>query len=57
VAVIFISHNMPQVLRVADRVVVMRLGQVVGNLQAEGTTPADLVAYMTGAAGSSRADA
>jgi len=51
VAVIFISHNMPQVLRVSDRVIVMRLGQVVGNLRAEGTSPADLVAYMTGAAG------
>lgn len=51
VAVIFISHNMPQVLRVADRVVVMRLGQVVGDLPADETTPADLVAHMTGAAG------
>lgn len=50
VAVVFISHNMPQVLRVSDRVAVMRLGRVVGDLVAEGTTPAELVAYMTGAA-------
>ncbi len=29
VAVIFISHNMQHVLRVADRIVVMRLGEKV----------------------------
>jgi ABC-type sugar transport system ATPase subunit len=57
VAVIFISHNMPQVLRVADRVVVMRLGQVVGNLPSSGTSPGDLVAYMTGALGHGTSDA
>ena len=57
VAVIFISHNMPQVLRVSDRVVVMRLGQVVGDLPADGTTPSDLVGYMTGALGGSDATA
>ena len=53
IAVIFISHNMPQVLRVSDRVVVMRLGQVVGDLTSHGTSPADLVAYMTGTVGGS----
>jgi ribose/xylose/arabinose/galactoside ABC-type transport system permease subunit/ABC-type branched-subunit amino acid transport system ATPase component len=51
VAIVFISHNMQQVLRVADRVAVMRLGQKVADVavrdQVSGT---DLVALMTGAA-------
>lgn len=49
VSVIFISHNMPQVLRVSDRIAVMRLGRVVGDLPADSTTSAELVAHMTGA--------
>jgi ABC-type sugar transport system ATPase subunit len=55
VAVILISHNMQHVLRVADRVAVMRLGRKVADVELDGTTTGtDLVALITGAtAGSS----
>lgn len=50
VAVVFISHNMEQVLRVADRIAVMRLGHKVAEVEVDGTkTGADLVGLMTGA--------
>jgi ABC-type sugar transport system ATPase subunit len=49
VAVIFISHNMPQVIRVADRIAVMRLGEIVADRKADDVSSTELVAYMTGA--------
>jgi simple sugar transport system ATP-binding protein len=49
VAVVFISHSMPAVLEVADRIQVMRLGRRVATLPAEGTTVEQLVGAMTGA--------
>ena len=50
VAVILISHNMQHVLRVADRVAVMRLGRKVADLELdETTTGTDLVGLITGA--------
>jgi ABC-type sugar transport system ATPase subunit len=50
VATVFISHNMQHVLRVADRVAVMRLGQKVSEVDVDhGTTGTQLVALMTGA--------
>jgi len=49
VGVIFISHNMQQVLRIADRVVVMRLGEKVFDGPRQGLEPEDLVALITGA--------
>jgi ABC-type sugar transport system ATPase subunit len=50
VAIVFISHNMQQVLRVADRIAVMRLGAKVADFYVhEQTTGTDLVALMTGA--------
>jgi simple sugar transport system ATP-binding protein len=48
-AAIFISHNMPQVLQVADRIEVLRLGRRVARMDAAGTTIEQLVAAMTGA--------
>jgi ABC-type sugar transport system ATPase subunit len=52
VAIVFISHNMQQVLRVADRIAVMRLGQKVADVgvRDQATTGTELVAWMTGAA-------
>jgi simple sugar transport system ATP-binding protein len=47
IAVVLISHNMPQVLEVADRAVVLRLGQTVGELPTAGATVDDLVVAMT----------
>jgi ABC-type sugar transport system ATPase subunit len=49
VGVMFISHNMQHVLRVSDRVVVMRLGEKVHDAPASTTTANDLVALITGA--------
>jgi ABC-type sugar transport system ATPase subunit len=49
VACIFISHNMQHVMRVADRIVLLRLGQKIFDAPASQTTPQELVAMMTGA--------
>jgi simple sugar transport system ATP-binding protein len=49
IAVVLISHSMPHVLEVADRIQVMRLGTRVATLPARGTTVEDLVGAMTGA--------
>ena len=49
VACIFISHNMQHVMRVADRIVLMRLGEKIFDGPAASTTASALVAMMTGA--------
>jgi ABC-type sugar transport system ATPase subunit len=49
VAIIFISHNMQHVTRVADRVCVLRLGQKVFDGPMAGLGGTELVALMTGA--------
>jgi simple sugar transport system ATP-binding protein len=49
VAVVLISHNMPEVLSVADRVEVLRLGRRVASFDAAETTLEELVGAMTGA--------
>ena len=49
VAVVLISHNMPQVLEVADRIEVLRLGSRVAQFSAAGTKVEQLVGAMTGA--------
>ena len=54
IAVVLISHSMPHVLEVADRVQVMRLGTRVATLPAEGTTVEELVGAMTGALDATR---
>jgi simple sugar transport system ATP-binding protein len=50
IAVVLISHSMPEVLAVADRVQVMRLGSRVGTYAARDTTVDQLVGAMTGGA-------
>jgi len=47
--VVFISHQMPSVLQVADEVQVMRLGRRVATFRAKDTTMEELVGAMTGA--------
>jgi simple sugar transport system ATP-binding protein len=47
--VVFISHSMPAVMEVADRVEVMRLGHRVATYRAKDTTMEELVGAMTGA--------
>ena len=49
VSVVLISHNMPEVLEVSDRIEVLRLGQRVARFQAAGTTMEQIVGAMTGA--------
>jgi simple sugar transport system ATP-binding protein len=48
VSVVLISHNMPEVLAVADRVEVLRLGRRVARLTAANTSVDELVSAMTG---------
>jgi simple sugar transport system ATP-binding protein len=47
-AVVFISHKLPEVLAVADRIVVMRKGAIVAERAAKGTTAQELAAAMVG---------
>ncbi|MCL4188592.1 MAG: ABC transporter ATP-binding protein [Rhodobacteraceae bacterium] len=49
-SIIFISHKLKEVLAVADRVVVLRQGRVVGEAQAAGTDRGRLAELMVGAA-------
>ncbi|MGW4246861.1 ATP-binding cassette domain-containing protein [Nocardia sp. NPDC004722] len=49
IAVVLISHNMPEVLAVADRIEVLRLGRRVARFTAADATLAQLVGAMTGA--------
>jgi simple sugar transport system ATP-binding protein len=48
VTVVLISHNMPEVLAVADRVEVLRLGRRVARFTAADTSVEELVSAMTG---------
>jgi ABC-type sugar transport system ATPase subunit len=48
IPVVFISHNMPHVFEVADRIVVLRLGEVVAELDPKTASIDDAVAAMTG---------
>jgi simple sugar transport system ATP-binding protein len=49
ITVVLISHNMPEVLAVADRVEVLRMGRRVARFVAADTTIEQLVGAMTGA--------
>jgi simple sugar transport system ATP-binding protein len=49
ISVVLISHNMPEVLAVADRVEVLRMGRRVARYNAAGTSVEQLVGAMTGA--------
>jgi simple sugar transport system ATP-binding protein len=49
VAVVLISHNLPEVLEVADRIEVMRLGRRVARFRRGAVTVQEIIAAMTGA--------
>lgn len=49
VAIIYVSHRLPEVLEVSDRVTVLRDGHTVGSLEAAQTTESDLARLMVGA--------
>ena len=48
-AVIIISHNLPQVFHISDRICVMRQGKVMRELLTEDTTMDEVVSLITGA--------
>ena len=48
-SIVLISHNMPEVFEVADRIEVLRLGQRVARLRPKEVSMEDVVAAMTGA--------
>lgn len=50
VGVIFISHRLDEVFDLADRIVVLRNGNVVANLEAATATSQEVIAHMLGAA-------
>lgn len=49
IAVVMISHSLPDVFAVADRITVMRLGRTVARLDRDETTLEAIVGMMTGA--------
>jgi simple sugar transport system ATP-binding protein len=55
IAVVLISHQMPDVLAVCDRAVVLRLGLVAATLARPELTHENLVAFITGARSASQA--
>ncbi len=50
IAVVVITHNMLHAFQVADRMVVLRHGRVVGERVAEETAPEDIISLITGEA-------
>ena len=48
-AVVFVSHRMDEIFRIADRIVVLRNGQTVADLPRQEATERDVVLSMTGA--------
>jgi simple sugar transport system ATP-binding protein len=48
-SVVLISHNMPEVFEVADRIEVLRLGERIASFKREDVTMEDVVGAMTGA--------
>lgn len=56
-AAVVISHNIPELIRLADRLIVMRLGRVVGSWTSRTASTSDLVAAMTGLVSSDDEDA
>jgi simple sugar transport system ATP-binding protein len=49
IAVVLISHNLPEVMELADRIEVLRLGVRVARYRAADTTMEQVIAAMTGA--------
>lgn len=47
-SIIFISHKMREVLHISDRITILRLGEVVGTVDAKGVTGNELASMMIG---------
>jgi ABC-type sugar transport system ATPase subunit len=50
VGVLLVSHNMPQVHQLCDRILVLLRGRMVADLPRDETTVEDIVMWITGAA-------
>ncbi|MHB8062654.1 MAG: sugar ABC transporter ATP-binding protein [Ruminiclostridium sp.] len=48
VCILYISHRIPEVLRISDRIIVLRDGQVTDELDPKGATEARIIAAMSG---------
>jgi ribose transport system ATP-binding protein len=48
VGMIYVSHRLDEIFRIADRVAVLRDGKLVGNTEVKSTTPASLVNMIVG---------
>ena len=46
--IIIISHQMHDIFKVADRILVMRRGKLVANVQRQGTNPDEIVRHIVG---------
>lgn len=46
--IVVISHNLPELINVVDRIIVMRLGRVVAEFSKHEATPSNIIAAMTG---------
>lgn len=55
IGILIISHNLPDVFEVADRICVLRRGERVGTVPAADVDAGDLVAMITGASGAAAA--
>ena len=47
--ILVISHNLDQIFRVTDRIVVLRRGRMIGARETRTTKPDEIVAMITGA--------
>jgi ABC-type sugar transport system ATPase subunit len=56
-SVVLVSHDLPRVLEIADRIVVMRLGRVAAEVSPKGMTVSRIVALMLGERTGADADA
>jgi ABC-type sugar transport system ATPase subunit len=51
ISIAVISHNLEHVFSLADRIVIMRRGRIVGERRRAESTTSDIVALITGAVG------
>ncbi|MGH2409996.1 MAG: sugar ABC transporter ATP-binding protein, partial [Chloroflexota bacterium] len=49
-AVLMISHSMPEVFEVANQITILRLGKTVRQMRREDASMTEVVSFMTGAA-------
>ena len=48
IGVVLVSHDIPSVLKLADRIVILRHGTIVADLSPEGLSVSDVVTVMVG---------